>query len=223
MAKAMTVVLATHNPGKIAELRMMLRELPIEVVPIAEVAPALSATIEDGETFEANAFKKAREVAEATQLVTIADDSGLVVDALGGRPGVRSARFARDGATEEENNAALLSQLTDVAEPGRTARFRCVIAMVDPFADLDRPVYAEGRCEGSIARAARGKGGFGYDPLFLVAGLDKTFAELEPAEKNQLSHRGKALTALYPQVEALIVARVAEAQRVLGARLGKPA
>lgn len=220
MAKAMTLVLATRNAGKIAELRMMLRELPIEVVPISEVAPALSATVEDGETFEANAFKKAREVAEATQLVTIADDSGLVVDALGGRPGVRSARFARDGATDEENNAALLAQLSDVAEAARTARFRCVIAMVDPFADLDRPVYAEGRCEGSITRAARGSSGFGYDPIFLVAGLDKTFAELPQAEKNQLSHRGKAFAALYPQIEALIQARTAEAQRVLAARRG---
>lgn len=222
MGKAMTVVLATRNAGKIAELRMMLRELPIEVVPIGEVAPALGSTIEDGETFEANAFKKARAVAEATQLVTIADDSGLVVDALGGRPGVRSARFARDGATDEENNAALLSQLADVDEPARTARFRCVIAMVDPFAELDRPVYAEGRCEGSIARAPRGQGGFGYDPLFLVAGQDKTFAELGPAEKNQLSHRGRALAALYPHVEALIQARVAEAERVLSSRSGKP-
>ncbi|NUP13988.1 MAG: RdgB/HAM1 family non-canonical purine NTP pyrophosphatase [Polyangiaceae bacterium] len=211
----MTIVLATKNPGKLAEIRTMLQGLPVDVVSISEVLPTYVSPIEDGDTFEANAFKKARAVAAATQLVTLADDSGLVVDALGGRPGVRSARYAGEGASDAENNAALLSAMSEVDDPQRTARFRCVIAMVDPYLDLDRPVYAEGRCEGTIARSARGESGFGYDPLFVVTGLGRTFAELSHAEKNALSHRGKAVAALVPHVESLIRARVQEAKSVL--------
>lgn len=214
-SKLMTLVLATHNPGKVAELRAMLEGLPVDVVSVAEVAPSFVAPPEDADTFEGNAFKKARAVAEATQLVTLADDSGLVVDALGGRPGVRSARYAGDGATDAQNNAALLAALSEVDEPQRTARFRCVIAMVDPFEDIDRPVYAEGRCEGTIAREPRGEAGFGYDPLFVVTSLGRTFAELSHPEKNKLSHRGNAVAALVPHVEALVRARVEEARRVL--------
>src|SRR5688500_9689811 len=120
----MTLVLATRNPGKLAEIRAMLHDLPVEVVSISDVLPAFVAPAEDADTFEANAYKKARSVAEATQLVTLADDSGLCVDALGGRPGVRSARFAREGATDAENNAALLTALEEVEDPHRTARFR---------------------------------------------------------------------------------------------------
>lgn len=216
-SKLMTLVLATHNPGKLAELRMMLGELPVEVVAVSDVVPAFAPPLEDGETFEANAFKKARAVAEATQMVTIADDSGLVVDALGGRPGVRSARFAREGASDSENNAALLEALSEVEEAHRSARFRCVIAMVDPFADLDKPIFAEGRCEGRIASGPRGESGFGYDPLFVVTGLDRTYAELSHDEKNKLSHRGKAVAALRPHVEALVAARIDEARRAFAA------
>ncbi len=219
--KLMTLVLATHNPGKIAELRSMLKDLPVEIVSIGEVMAAYVPPPEDAETFEGNAFKKARAVAEATQLVSIADDSGLVVDALNGRPGVRSARFAREGATDAENTAALLAQMSEVEDTERTARFRCVVAMVDPFTDLDLPIYAEGRCEGTIARSPRGESGFGYDPLFVVSGLDRTYAELTELEKNRLSHRGKALTELYPHIEALLRARVEETARVMGA--GRPA
>jgi len=211
----MTVVLATKNPGKVAEMRAMLSDLPVEVLPLGEVFGAFSLPVEDGETFEANAFKKARAVAEATQLVAIGDDSGLVVDALGGRPGVRSARFARDGATDSENNAALLMAMTEVEDTARTARFRCVMAMVDPFFDLERPVYAEGRCEGRIARRPTGESGFGYDPLFVVTGVERTFAELSMVEKNKLSHRGKALGALLPHVQELVSARIADSRRIL--------
>lgn len=214
-SKVMTLVLATHNPGKIAELRSMLHELPVEVVAIGDVMPSFAPPVEDAETFEGNAYKKARAVAEATQLVSIADDSGLVVDALGGRPGVRSARYAREGATDAENNSLLLQQLSEVEDPARSARFRCVIAMVDPFVGLDHAVYAEGRCEGTITKSPRGESGFGYDPLFVVSGIGRTFAELAHTEKNKLSHRGKALAALYPHVEALLRARVEEASRVL--------
>jgi XTP/dITP diphosphohydrolase len=216
--KAMTIVLATHNPGKLAELRSLFASLPIEVVPIRDVVPSYSAPIEDGATFEDNALKKARAAAEATQLVAIADDSGLEVDALGGRPGVRSARFAREGATDAENNAALLQALDEVEDTARAARFRCVIALVDPFADGQKPAVVEGRCEGAIARSARGESGFGYDPLFIVAGGTRTFAELGETEKNTISHRGKAARALLPQVEAIVEARHDEARRITAAR-----
>jgi len=216
----MTVVLATHNRGKIQELRALLSALPVEVLSIVDVLPQHPMPIEHGATFQENAFIKARDAAAATGLVAIADDSGLEVDALGGRPGVRSARFARDGATDAENNAALLTAMQEVEETARTARFRCSIAVVDPYADLDKPAYFDGRCEGLIARAGRGDSGFGYDPLFIVADSDKTFAELSDAEKNTVSHRGKATRLLVPHLRDLVAAREAEAARILerGAR-----
>jgi XTP/dITP diphosphohydrolase len=217
-SKVMTVVLATKNPGKIHELRALFAALPVEVVSIGDVLPAFEMPREDGATFSENAFLKARAVAEATQLVAIADDSGLEVAALDGRPGVRSARFARDGATDAENNAALLTALEEVDDAGRGAHFSCVIALVDPYVDLDKPVYFEGRCDGAIARTARGAGGFGYDPLFVVRGVDKTFGELDDEEKNEISHRGKASHALLPHVVALVEARRLEAARILGKR-----
>ncbi len=217
-AKLITLVLATKNAGKVAELRALLEAEPVEVLAVTEVLPAWAAPAETGATFEENAYLKARAVADATTLVTIADDSGLEVDALGGRPGVRSARFARDGATDAENNAALLTALSEVEDAGRTARFRCAIALVDPFGDPDKPLTAEGRCEGLINRSPRGESGFGYDPLFVVAGTDRTFAELGDAEKNRLSHRGKAVRAMLPRIHDLIATRLAEEQRVLGAR-----
>ncbi|HTJ80295.1 MAG TPA: RdgB/HAM1 family non-canonical purine NTP pyrophosphatase [Polyangiaceae bacterium] len=216
----MTVVLATHNRGKIQELRALLAELPIEVLSIVDVLPQHAMPVEDGATFAENAFIKARDAAIATGLVAIADDSGLEVDALGGRPGVRSARFARENATDAENNAALLTALQEIDETGRTARFRCVIAVVDPYVDLDKPAYFEGRCEGIVARSGRGESGFGYDPLFVVAGTDKTFAEIPDAEKNALSHRGKAARALLPHMRALVESREEEARRVFGRSAG---
>jgi len=219
----MTVVLATKNPGKLAELRLLLADLPIEVLPITDVLPSYAAPAETGVSFEANAFIKARAAASASLLVAIADDSGLEVDAIGGRPGVRSARFARDGATDAENNAALLTALTDVEDGKRTARFRCAIAMVDPFSDLDRPVTTDGRCDGKVLRSAAGDSGFGYDPLFMPDGADKTFAQLVEAEKNAQSHRGKAIRALVPHVEQLLAARLAESERVLSGRRSETA
>ncbi len=217
-AKVMTIVLATQNPGKLAELRAFFAALPIEVVSVQEVAPSYVAPAEDGATFEENALKKARAAAEATQLVAVADDSGLEVDALSGRPGVRSARFAREGATDSENNAALLSQLGPLDDPERGARFRCVIALVDPFSEAAAPLCFEGRCEGRIARDPRGKGGFGYDPLFVLAGGDRTFAELTEEEKSRISHRAKAVSALLPSMEQLVNARLAEARHILARR-----
>jgi XTP/dITP diphosphohydrolase len=214
--KVMSIVLATTNPGKLAELRVLLEGLPVEVLSVTDVLPAYAAPAETGVSFEANALIKARAAAAATALVAIADDSGLEVDAIGGRPGVRSARFARDGATNAENNVALLAALDGVPDGKRSARFRCAIAMCDPFFDLDRPTTSEGRCEGRVLREARGGGGFGYDPLFVPAGLELTFAELGDAAKNEISHRGKAVRALVPHVEKLVTARLAEASEVLG-------
>ena len=214
--KVMSIVLATTNPGKLAELRTLLEGLPVEVLSITDVIPAYAAPAENGVSFEANALIKARAAAAATQLVAIADDSGHEVDAIGGRPGVRSARFARDGATNAENNAALLAALDGVPDEKRSARFRCAIAMCDPFFDLDRPTTSEGRCEGRVLREARGAGGFGYDPLFVPEGHEQTFAELEESQKNAISHRGKAVRALVPHVEKLVAARLTEARDVLG-------
>jgi XTP/dITP diphosphohydrolase len=235
----MTVVLASHNRGKLAELRELFRELPVDLVAVGELLPTAEPVPETGDTFEENAFLKARAIAELTQLVTIADDSGLEVDALGGRPGVRSARYAREGATDAENNAALLEALREVEDPARTARFRCVMAMVDPFAGLDAPVYAAGACEGVIANSPMGESGFGYDPLFVVAessepdassegpasatpaprrghhAVGRTYAELDEDTKNSLSHRGRAARALRPMLAELVERRCAEARRVL--------
>jgi XTP/dITP diphosphohydrolase len=235
----MTVVLASHNRGKLAELRELFRELPVELVAVSELLPTAEPVPETGDTFEKNAFLKARAIAELTQLVTIADDSGLEVDALGGRPGVRSARYAREGATDAENNAALLEALREVEDTARTARFRCVIAMVDPFTGLDEAVYTAGVCEGTIANSPMGESGFGYDPLFVVAeeseleatqdapssaapaprrghhAVGRTYAELDDATKNSLSHRGRAARALVPKLAELAQRRLAEARRVL--------
>jgi XTP/dITP diphosphohydrolase len=214
----LSVVIATHNPGKVAELRSLLADLSVELLTISEVSPSFLPPVEDGATFEDNALIKARAAAAATQMVSIADDSGLEVDALLGKPGVRSARFAHEAATDAENNAALLTQLSDVEGGLRTARFRCVMAMVDPFAEDAKPVVVEGRCEGVIATSAKGESGFGYDPLFVVAGVGRTYAELTHEEKNTLSHRGKAARSLIPQLVALFEARMAEAGRVLAER-----
>lgn len=211
-----SVVVATHNPGKVAEFRSLLGGLPIEFLTVTEVLAGYGPPVEDGATFEENAVLKARAAALATQMVAIADDSGLEVDALAGRPGVRSARYAHDAATDAENNALLMTELTDVEDGLRTARFRCVIALVDPFADADRPIVVEGRCEGVIARSPKGESGFGYDPLFVVAGIGRTYAELAHDEKNRLSHRGKATRALLPHLEALHAARLGEAKRSFG-------
>ena len=216
MQELLTIVLATSNHGKIAELRALLADLPVQLRSAAEVLGEQPSIVEDGATFEANALIKARAIARATRTLALADDSGLEVDALGGRPGVRSARFAHERATDAENNAALLRELEDVAEGARSARFRCVLALVNPWQESDLHV-AEGSCEGSIARAPRGSGGFGYDPLFLVSGQHgKAMAELSEDEKNKISHRGRAVQALRAILLKLVNARLDEAERIAG-------
>jgi XTP/dITP diphosphohydrolase len=186
------VVLATGNRGKLRELRALLEDLALEVVPQADLG--VESVEETGTTFEANALLKARHASRTTGLPAIADDSGIEVDALGGRPGVHSARYAGLDATDADNNAKLLHELADAAEP-RTARYRAVIVYVASADDPD-PVVASGAWEGAIARAPRGDGGFGYDPLFLVGAGQLTAAELPPDEKNRVSHRAAALREL---------------------------
>ena len=185
------IALATTNQGKVAELRAMLGG-DVEIVAADEVVPRWS-VVEDGATFEANARLKAEDLARRSGMPALADDSGLEVVALGGRPGVRSARYAGEGATNAANVARLLEELRDVPDAARAAAFRCALALVWPDG---RVVEASGRCEGTIARAPRGQSGFGYDPVFVDPATGRTFAELSPEEKNARSHRRRAIDAL---------------------------
>jgi len=194
----------------------LLSDLPIELLAMSDVLPEALHLVEEGASFEENAVSKARAVCQATRMHALADDSGLEVEALAGRPGVRSARFAHERATDAENNAALLRELEDVEEGARGARFRCVLALADPW-DEARVRVVEGACEGSIARAPRGSAGFGYDPLFVVSGQGgRAMAELGEAEKNEISHRGRAVRALRPMLVELINARLDETERIAG-------
>jgi XTP/dITP diphosphohydrolase len=186
------VVLATANPGKQREFAVLLEPRGFELV--LQSALGIVSIEETGRTFEDNALLKARHAATAG-FPALADDSGLEVDALGGRPGVWSARFAGPTATEEENNQELLRALAGIPEERRTARYRCVLALVRSAAD-PHPLIAQGSWEGHIALAAAGTGGFGYDSCFIPSGLDSTAAELSPVRKNALSHRGVALREL---------------------------
>jgi len=183
------LVVATRNRGKLQEIRALLTGIVGTVRCAADFA-GFPETIEDGLTFQENALKKAREAMMFTGLPALADDSGLVVDALNGRPGVYSARFAGEGASDADNNLRLLKELDGIPTEQRQAAFVCVLAFVTP--DGYQQVFS-GRVGGGILTAERGDGGFGYDPLFLVNGFDRTMAELNVQEKNAVSHRGQAL------------------------------
>ncbi len=184
------LALATGNPGKIAEIRALLAGLPVEVV-----APErLPEVVEDADSFRGNAEKKARAVAAALGVPALADDSGLEVDALGGAPGVRSARYAGPRASDAENNAKVLGALRGVPHERRRARFRCAAVVAAPDGRL--LATGEGMAEGRILESPRGRSGFGYDPLFLSDDLGVTFAEAGAEAKNRVSHRARALTAL---------------------------
>lgn len=219
--KRHSLLVATTNRGKLEELRALLAPLPVEVLSLSDVGADTIAVVEDADTFEGNATKKARAIAKATCMLTLADDSGLEVDALDGRPGVRSARFAHDRATDAENNAALLSALAgldDAPTLGYAARFRCVLALVDPFVNDGAPQIVTGACHGRITTSPRGSGGFGYDPLFAVNDAGgKTMAELTTEEKNTMSHRGRAFAALVPALEQTLALREELMRPVLGA------
>lgn len=185
------IVMATSNPGKIREIARLLDELGVEVVAQSEFG--VDDADETGDTFAENSLIKAQHAATATGLPAIADDSGLTVDALGGAPGVYSARFSGPDADDRKNNEKLLLELEGVA--GRGAAFRCVATYVEPAGDAE-PLVAEGVWRGEILDAPRGDGGFGYDPLFLVPECRASSAELSAEEKNARSHRGQALKKL---------------------------
>ena len=182
------IVIASKNKGKIREIRQIYADLPVAIVEQAD----LPDVVEDGDSFSANARKKAVEIARHTGKWALADDSGLEVDALGGAPGIHSARWS--GAGDEANNDKLLAELRDVPPPARTARYRAVVVIASP--DGRVVAEAEGSCEGLIGFVRKGTGGFGYDPLFVVPQFGRTMAELPAETKHSISHRGEALRRL---------------------------
>ena len=202
MTGARRWVLASGNRGKLAELRDLLRDAGLGLEIVAQSDLGVSPAPEDGLTFVENALAKARHAARATGLPAIADDSGLCVDALGGAPGVRSARFGGEGADDRANVAKLLAALVEVPEGARDARFHCVLVAL-ASADDPAPLIAHGEWRGRIAAAPRGANGFGYDPVFVDPATGKTAAELGPATKNRVSHRGRALAALAAALRSL--------------------
>ncbi|MFP5308219.1 MAG: RdgB/HAM1 family non-canonical purine NTP pyrophosphatase [Actinomycetes bacterium] len=195
----MRIVLATNNAKKRVELERILAGLDVELVPMGQLG--LDSPVEDGDTFEANALIKARAASEASGLPAIADDSGLEVDALGGAPGVISARWAGTDGDDDANNARLVAELASVPEDRRGARFVCVAALVDPDGT---EITTRGTMEGTVRAHPTGDGGFGYDPYFVARGNVVSNAELAPEQKDAISHRGAAFRALRPYVEALL-------------------
>ncbi len=187
------LVIASANPGKLSEVRRILAGLRCHLIPQAVLG--ISPVPESGKTFTENALIKARHAAEKSGLPAIADDSGLVVEALDGRPGVYSARYAGPDASDDNNVEKLLMELREVPDPGRGAHYVCAAVWVSPD-DSIAPIVAEGRWHGRVIRERRGAGGFGYDPVFLDENLKKTGAEMSMEEKNRQSHRGKAFAAL---------------------------
>ena len=189
MAFPSRLVIASRNPGKVREILRICFDWPVAWVTDA----AWPDVEETGDTYLDNALAKARAVAAATGEAALADDSGIEVDALGGAPGPRSARYAGEEATDERNLRALLAALKGIPGSGRTARYRAVAAVALPGGE---DVWAEGTCEGFLRTRPTGEGGFGYDPIFEPAGWDRTMAQLDPEEKDRISHRGRSLRAL---------------------------
>jgi XTP/dITP diphosphohydrolase len=191
-ANPQEVVIATRNPGKFREIKAILSSLPLKFLSLEDF-PDIPEVVEDGATFAENAGKKAKTIADFTGRPAIADDSGLAVDALQGRPGVFSSRYAGEGATDRERCQKLLEEMASIPEGKRQARFVCAMAVALPRGRME---VVEGECRGRVTSAPRGKRGFGYDPIFFVPQFGKTMAELEPEEKNRISHRGRALEKL---------------------------
>jgi len=190
------LLVATRNRGKLREIRRLLEGHGVAVLGLEDF-PAVPDVVEDGDTFSANARKKACEIARLTQRITLADDSGLVVEALQGRPGVYSARFAGTDADDAANNARLLAELADVPAQRRNAAFHCAMVLAIPGGEV---FEVEGRIEGTILETPSGGGGFGYDPLFFVPPYRMTMAELPLDVKNGISHRGQALERMLPKL-----------------------
>jgi len=197
----MRLLVATMNAGKLREYERLLADVPgLQLETMASLSHPVD-VVEDCDTFRGNALKKATEIAEAAGIPCLADDSGLEVDALDGRPGVHSARYSGEGATDAQNNEKLLEELSDVPDHDRTARFRCAIAVVD--SNGRELASAEDACEGRIGREPKGTHGFGYDPLFVPDGYTLSMAELGPETKNAISHRAKAAAKLAPLLREL--------------------
>lgn len=196
------ILVATGNSGKIKEYQNLLANLPFKLLSLHDVNLSGLDVDETADTFEGNAILKAKTYAQASGKITIADDSGLCVDALGGAPGVHSSRYAGENATDQDRRNKVLEQIQDVPPPARGAHFVCVIALYDPDTEELRTV--EGRCYGSIASVAgTGDHGFGYDPIFIPDGYDLTYADLPHEIKHQSSHRGNAVKLLIPILEGL--------------------
>ena len=198
MNKLMTLVIATGNPGKTAEIRDMLENFPVNIKNLADFGP-IPPVEEDGDTFDDNAYKKASFVSKILGLPALADDSGLVVDALGGAPGVYSARYAGENATDEQRYTKLLAEMK--GQTNRKAAFECVISIAVPPGPA---LTYEASCEGLITEEPVGDGGFGYDPVFYYPPLKKTFGQLTRAEKSRVSHRGKALQELREEFDKVL-------------------
>ena len=199
MEKPTVLVLATRNPGKTAEIRDLLKQFPVDICNLEDFG-SIPEVVEDGATFDENAYKKAHFAARVLGLPALADDSGLVVDALGGAPGVHSARYAGENTTDADRCTKLLQAMQGKTQ--RTAAFECVISIAVP----EGPALTyEGRCEGLITRAPRGASGFGYDPVFFHPPSNKTFAEMSMAEKSAVSHRGRALHELQEEFEKVLI------------------
>lgn len=198
---AKTILVATQNEKKRAEIKEILADMPGILLRGPDDFPFLPEVEEDGNTYQENAIKKATVLAKACNTWAMADDSGLEIDALNGRPGIYSCRYASPNATDEKNIEKVLSELKGVPKERRTARFICSIALADPYGLF---FIVEGRCEGFITEGPRGKGGFGYDPVFSVPEYHQTFAELVPSIKNRISHRANALKQFKERIRPLV-------------------
>jgi len=197
------LLVATTNPGKFAEVRDFLRQLPLEVLSLSDLA-TWPKIIEDGATFEENALKKARSLAEYSGYLTLADDSGLEVDALNGAPGIYSARYCGEEGNDKKNNEKLMHELREISEEKRTGRFVCALALCAPKSHGMKEWTVRDSCEGRISFELKGENGFGYDPLFFYPSLGKTFGEIDRAIKATVSHRGKALRKLAEMLPSLV-------------------
>ncbi|MEK7335076.1 MAG: XTP/dITP diphosphatase [Candidatus Binatota bacterium] len=199
----MELLVATTNPGKLAEIEAVFKDFPFQVISLSSLGSPPE-IVEDGRSFEENALKKARTLAEFSGYLTLADDSGLAVDALNGAPGIYSARYSGENADDARNNEKLLQALAGVPQEKRGARFICVVALRGPRSRGGREWVFRGECEGWITFEPRGENGFGYDPLFFYPPLGKTFAEIDRETKSGVSHRGKALAKLKQALPALL-------------------
>jgi XTP/dITP diphosphohydrolase len=195
------IIVATGNRGQLEEIKTLLGDMPVALTSLRDYWDPVVAIPEDGETFQENAFGKARWVFSRTGRPSLADDSGLEVDFLNGQPGVRSARFAGEGANDKKNLEKLLMLLQGCPQEMRQARFRCVLALI---VSEKETIFAEGTCEGVIADGPAGNNGFGYDPVFVPEGFDRSFAQLDSRVKNRISHRGKALFELKKKLNKMV-------------------